>query len=165
MWKEAITQSLNHSITHSWSWALLEKPPIVQPLMNFPAFYGTRRFITVFTRALHWSLSWARSIPSYLSKTERSNQGLIWGTIPSCADHSSRAVWGMNCVRSLEGWDRGFESHSRHGCLYRVCLFCVCVVLCVGSGLATGWSPVQGVLPTVYRIKKLKKWPRSNKGL
>jgi hypothetical protein len=22
--------------------------------------YGTRRFITVFTRALHWSLSWAR---------------------------------------------------------------------------------------------------------
>jgi hypothetical protein len=36
-------------------------------------------------------------------------------------------------------------------------LFCVCFVLCVGSGLATGWSPVQGVLPTVYRIKKLKK--------
>jgi hypothetical protein len=28
-------------------------------------------------------------------------------------------------------------------------LVCVCVVLCVGSGLATGWSPVQGVLPTV----------------
>jgi hypothetical protein len=36
-------------------------------------------------------------------------------------------------------------------------LFCVCVVLCVGRGLATGWSPVQGVLPTVYRIKELKK--------
>jgi hypothetical protein len=35
-------------------------------------------------------------------------------------------------------------------------LFYVCVVLCVGSGLATGSSPVQGVLPTVYRIKKLK---------
>jgi hypothetical protein len=34
-------------------------------------------------------------------------------------------------------------------------LFCVYVVLCVGSGLATGWSPVQGVLPTVYKIKKL----------
>jgi hypothetical protein len=28
------------------------------------AFYGTRRFITVFTRALHWSISWARSIQS-----------------------------------------------------------------------------------------------------
>jgi hypothetical protein len=52
--------------THSWSWALLEKPPIVQLLKNFPAFYGTRRFITMFKRALHWPLSWARSIQSIL---------------------------------------------------------------------------------------------------
>jgi hypothetical protein len=35
-------------------------------------------------------------------------------------------------------------------------LFYVCVVLCTGSGLATGWSPIQGVLPTVCRINKLK---------
>jgi hypothetical protein len=35
---------------------LLEKPLLVQLLKNFPPFYGTRRFITVFTRALHWSL-------------------------------------------------------------------------------------------------------------
>jgi hypothetical protein len=52
------------SLAHSWSWALLEKLPIVQPLKNFPAFYRTRRFITAFIRALHWSLSWARSIQS-----------------------------------------------------------------------------------------------------
>jgi hypothetical protein len=44
-------------------------------------------------------------------------------------------------------------------------LFCVCVLLCVGSGIATGWSPVQGVLPTVCRFKKLKKRQRPNKGL
>jgi hypothetical protein len=31
----------------------LEKQSIVQLLKNFPAFYGTRRFITVFTRVLH----------------------------------------------------------------------------------------------------------------
>jgi hypothetical protein len=40
----------------------------VQPLKNFRAFYGTRRFNTVFTRALHWSLSWAiyiQSTPSH----------------------------------------------------------------------------------------------------
>jgi hypothetical protein len=43
-------------------------------------------------------------------------------------------------------------------------LFCVCVILCVGSGLVTGWSLFQGVLPPVYRITKLKKQPRS-KGL
>jgi hypothetical protein len=59
---------LTYLLTYSWSWALLEKLPIVLLLKNFPEFYGTRRFITAFTRALHWSLSWARSIqspPSY----------------------------------------------------------------------------------------------------
>jgi hypothetical protein len=50
----------------------------------------------------------------------------------------------MNCFRSLGRWDRGFESHSGYGGLV-----CVCVVLCLGSGLATGWSSVQGVLPAV----------------
>jgi hypothetical protein len=35
-------------------------------------------------------------------------------------------------------------------------LFCVCVVLCVGRDLATGLIPIQGVLATIYRIKKLK---------
>jgi hypothetical protein len=27
--------------------------------------------------------------------------------------------------------------------------FCVCIVLCLGRGLATSWSPVQRVLPSV----------------
>jgi hypothetical protein len=52
----------------SWSWAHLEKPPIVQLLKNFPAIYGTRRFITVFKRAIRWPLSWAwwiQSIPPH----------------------------------------------------------------------------------------------------
>jgi hypothetical protein len=31
--------------------SLLEKPTVAQLLKNFPIFYGTRRFITVFTRA------------------------------------------------------------------------------------------------------------------
>jgi hypothetical protein len=33
-----------------------------------------------------------------------------------------------------------------------VCIYSVCVVLCVGSGLATGWSPGQGVLSSVCKI-------------
>jgi hypothetical protein len=44
-------------------------------------------------------------------------------------------------------------------------LFCACAVLCVGSGLTTGWSPVQVVLPIVYRIKKLKKRSRSTRAV
>jgi hypothetical protein len=51
-------------VSHSRSWALLEKPLIVQLLKDFPEFYGTWRFITVFTKALHWSLLWATSIQS-----------------------------------------------------------------------------------------------------
>jgi hypothetical protein len=35
-------------------------------------------------------------------------------------------------------------------------LFYVCVVLRVDSDLATGWSPIQKLPPTVYKIKKLK---------
>jgi hypothetical protein len=50
-----------------WSWAFLDVPPIVQPLKNFSAFYGTQTFNTVFTIALHWSLSWAISIQSTAS--------------------------------------------------------------------------------------------------
>jgi hypothetical protein len=42
-------------------------------------------------------------------------------------------------------------------------LFCICVILCVGSGLATSWSPLQGVLLTVYRIKKLRNGTKSKK--
>jgi hypothetical protein len=40
-------------------------------------------------------------------------------------------------------------SNSTRGMDVCVRLFCVCVVLCIGSGLVTDWSPVQGVLPTV----------------
>jgi hypothetical protein len=58
---------VRRNITHSWNCALLEKLPIVQLLKNFSAFYGTRRFNTVFTRALNLSLSWARSIQSIQS--------------------------------------------------------------------------------------------------
>ena len=37
---------------------------VLQLVKKFPAFYGTQRFITAFTRTLHLSLSWASSIQS-----------------------------------------------------------------------------------------------------
>jgi hypothetical protein len=43
---------------------------------------------------------------------------------------------------------------------YVYAFFCVCVVLCLGSGLATGQSLVQGVLPSVKLLKRLKEKPR-----
>jgi hypothetical protein len=36
----------------------------LQPVKKFPAFYGTRKFITAFTSARHLYLSWASSIQS-----------------------------------------------------------------------------------------------------
>jgi len=47
-----------------WSRDLLEKLTGLQLVKKFPAFYGTRRFITALTSACHLSLSWASSIQS-----------------------------------------------------------------------------------------------------
>jgi hypothetical protein len=56
----------------------------------------------------------------------------------------------MKCLRPLKHWDRGFESHSKHLSL-PVSILCLC---CVGSGLATGWCPVQGAVTTVYIVQE-----------
>jgi hypothetical protein len=45
-----------------WKRTLLEKLTGSQLVEKFPAFYGTRRFITAITSFPHLSLSWARSI-------------------------------------------------------------------------------------------------------
>jgi hypothetical protein len=67
--------------------------------------------------------------------------------------HYGRSQWprGLShelssLARTLESWVR-IPLEARKSVLLR--LFCVCVVLCVGRGLATGWSPVKGVLSTV----------------
>jgi hypothetical protein len=41
-----------------WSWALLDKPP----LMNFTIFDWSQRLTVVYKTAFHWSLSWTRSV-------------------------------------------------------------------------------------------------------
>ena len=54
------TVFLNYSMEQTPSW----EAKIPKLLKKFPAFYGTRRFITAFIRARHLSLSWARLIQS-----------------------------------------------------------------------------------------------------
>jgi hypothetical protein len=61
-------------------------------------------------------------------------------------------LWPSSPAETLGSWARiPLEAWMS------VRLFCVCVVLCVVSGLARGWCLVQGVLPTVYKVKRLKK--------
>jgi len=47
-----------------WCRVLLEKPIGLQLVKKFPAFHGTRRFITAITSVRHLSLSWASPIQS-----------------------------------------------------------------------------------------------------
>jgi len=51
-------------IVTPWSRALPEKLTGLQPVTKFPAFYGTRKFITALTTVRHRSLPLARSIQS-----------------------------------------------------------------------------------------------------
>ena len=47
-----------------WCRVLIEKLTGLQLVKKFPAFHGTRRFITALTSVLHLSLSWASPIQS-----------------------------------------------------------------------------------------------------
>jgi hypothetical protein len=49
---------------------------------------------------------------------------------------SETGIVGSNPTQGIDVW-------------YVCWFFCVCVVLCLGRGLATSWSPVRGVLPSM----------------
>jgi hypothetical protein len=94
---------------------------------------------------------------------------LAWQSFNAWSDHCCFSVindnWRKNLSRSQ--WQCGlrYEMSSLAqtlGSFVRiplkvwmfVCVYSVFVLTCVDSGLATGWTPVQGVLPT--KNKKLK---------
>ena len=52
------------SLITPWCRVLLEKLTGLQLVNKFPAFHGTRRFITALTSVRHLSLSWASPIQS-----------------------------------------------------------------------------------------------------
>ena len=58
---EAPWRALEPTILSPWNRGFLEKLTGTLLIQKFCAFYGTRMFITAFTRALHLSLSSARS--------------------------------------------------------------------------------------------------------
>ena len=55
----------------------LDKLTSSQLVRKYPAFHGTRRFITAFTSARQMSLSWARSIQSMFPQTTFWRSSLI----------------------------------------------------------------------------------------
>ena len=62
--KSPIWRGLLHYFITVWRTVLLEELTVPTLVKKFPAFYGTRRFITTFVTARHLSLIWATSIQS-----------------------------------------------------------------------------------------------------
>jgi hypothetical protein len=66
----------------------------------------------------------------------------------------------MNCLRSLGRWDRGFESHSKAWMFgVCVCVYSVCVILCLGSGLRRADHQSKESYRLLKMIKELNKRP------
>jgi hypothetical protein len=92
------------------------------------------------------------------------------GILHCLADNGGRSVWGMNCLRPLEHWGRGFESQLRNGCLCAFILYLCCPVcrqrafrradpppkepylLCIGL---RNWKSSQG---TTKGCRAIDKW-------
>jgi hypothetical protein len=72
-------------------------------------------------------------------------QDIIVSTMSLKAGHSGRTVWGVGLGRLVAGIVGSNPAQSMD-----VCPLSFCVELsCVGWGFATGWSFVQGDLPSV----------------
>ena len=61
---EIFPEIVNMDTPTPWCRVLLEKLTGLQPVKKFPAFYGTRRFITALTSVRHLSLSCTSQIQS-----------------------------------------------------------------------------------------------------
>jgi hypothetical protein len=66
------------------------------------------------------------------------------------------AAWSKAWTAFARSNSGVISSNPTRGMDVCVRLLCVCVVLCVGSGLAMGWSPVQEILPTVCGLRNWK---------
>ena len=95
--KKLITYLFTYLFTYlltPWCRILLEKLTGLQLVKKFPAFHGTRRFITAFTSVRYLSLSWASPIQSIyphptswrsiLILSTHLRLGLPSGLLPSC---------------------------------------------------------------------------------
>jgi hypothetical protein len=65
IWQNEWIHIVNSEGLAPWSIVLLEKLTVTQLVTKYPTFYGTWGFIIMFTRALHWSLSWAKWLHTF----------------------------------------------------------------------------------------------------
>jgi hypothetical protein len=115
--------SQNTSYLTPWSRVPLKLPTVVQPRMEFPAFYGTRRFVTMFTTARHWFLSRATWIQStslipfskiHLTSFSHHCLGLLICLFPS--GFPTKALYALFSRASYMPWPshHPWLDHSNH---------------------------------------------------
>jgi hypothetical protein len=66
---------------------MLEEVTVVRLVKKFCDFYGTRKFITVFTTVSHWTVSLAKEIELFPSGTTSTSKG---GCTPTASRQASR---------------------------------------------------------------------------
>jgi hypothetical protein len=106
-----------------WSRVLLEKLAGRQLVKKFSAFYGTRRFITAFTRARHLSLSCAISIQSMpphptswrsiLILSSHLRLGLLSGSFPQVSPPKSCMHLSHTCYMPRPPHSSRYKNQSR----------------------------------------------------
>jgi hypothetical protein len=94
---------------------------------------GKQRIVRVFTQLQVDALCEPNLFKKPVTVAERSKTWIVFA-------RSEAWIVGSNPIQGMDVW--------------YVYVFILCVVLCLGRGLATGWPLVQGVLPSV----KWSKW-------
>jgi hypothetical protein len=99
---------------------------------------------------VHISSLWNHNIKSYNTSFESMAEWVFWGRSQWPAARSK--AWTVFAISNTGV----VVLNPTRGTNVCVRLFCVCVVLYVGGGLATGWSPIQGALLTLYGLRNWK---------
>jgi hypothetical protein len=108
-------------------------------------------------KIIHHKISWSARVPEpawvWRGKSQRGRNNIIFFSSPFNLQTSKPAIAPRNIAVVMStadhsGRPRGFSHELSSlartlGSCVDVCfrLFCVCVVLCAGSGLASVWSP------------------------
>jgi hypothetical protein len=150
---------MRHAIWKNWSFVNInicfERFSTVLYMLVFNCHEDNNAELVLSTICIHKSNTVS---PHIRKEMEGTFKQCYWVKFPSLqydgltdpfADHSGRTFWGMKCLRSLEHWDRGFESHSRHGCLFAF-------ILCLCQVAALRW--VDPTSKESYRLSKKLKW-------
>jgi hypothetical protein len=119
-------------------------------------FSAVKFFLNLIYKHFYWNFSRKYAFPYFHAHftTVTSNLPITVAARSKAWTVFARSNTGIVSSNRTQGMD-----------VFIVCIYSVFVLSCVGRGLAAGWSPIQGVLPIVYRLKKLKTRLRPNQGL